>query len=325
MLLARIISSILLTVLVACGAGPAPTTSSTVRKVNDPGPTDADKRKLPDQGIPFPSPTSSDSVPAFKDCDQFASGFAFDQSMDSADATFSGTYSFIVSRTYQAWFQNRLDIAFKDSDVTESSTGDLKSADSSRAVDQATKDLAGKQQNMHAVRLSGVDRASLVQKDGVWGNIHCAVMALNTVTTGSNTGLTVQYDPALPSSIIPSAGVDVLAQEIGDGKSFSNLKAVVTSGSNSVLKNGATVAGSASIQPISPTMDYTDGNGDKITVKADKAFEISISFGDPKITRSLGLRPVTRYYLSAAKKNFVAVYVDWLDKSFMPATLYQSN
>ena len=146
------------------------------------------------------------------------------------------------------------------------------------------------------------ERTSLLDKTGPWNGVYCTISQTKTLTTQKNgTTKTVSFDPPIPGAIWAKAAPSRFKAEIGDGKTFANVTATVTSSTDNALPAGTKVTGSITVTPIPGTLS-------ELNLTTDTAYVIRIDFGAQ--TTSLGLTPSQSFYINTAEKDLKAIVIE---------------
>ena len=145
-------------------------------------------------------------------------------------------------------------------------------------------------------------RLEMIGRDGPWKGIYCTVNPTKSMTIAKN-GLTktVTFDPPIPGGVWAKASPARFKAEIGSGRTFTNVKATVTSSTDSALPAGTVVSGTVTVTPIA-------GSLSELGVNADIAYMIRNDFGAQTV--NLGLTPSQSFYVTSSDKDMRAIVVE---------------
>jgi hypothetical protein len=147
-----------------------------------------------------------------------------------------------------------------------------------------------------------------------WDGVLCTfVPATKTENKRGGKTTIATFDPPLPASVSPKAAATRFKAEIGEKRTFTGLKAKITSSDHPDLAGKTELEGSVIVEKVTPTIEVPDGSGvagktKKIT--SDLAYKVTTDFGGAKATYALGMAPVVTYYISHSKKDLVANIAD---------------
>ena len=147
------------------------------------------------------------------------------------------------------------------------------------------------------------ERQNLMSK-GDWEGIFCTVLPVKELsTTRGGLGKVVKFKPALPGSLSPKADPERYAAELGESRTFSNIKAEIIGSSDPDYPEGEKFEGKVTFKKIDPTLVLNVAGKEAQTIKADMAYKISYDFGSKEDTVGLGLMPSQTMYISHKDKD----------------------
>ncbi|MCX6108155.1 MAG: hypothetical protein NTZ90_00955 [Proteobacteria bacterium] len=149
---------------------------------------------------------------------------------------------------------------------------------------------------------SNDERANLIGHDGPWKGIYCTLNGSKSLSyTKNGKSKTISFDPPIPGGIWAKASPARFKAEVGSGRTFSNVKATVTSSNDSSMPAGTVVQGTVTVSPIS-------GSLPELGVNADIAYIIRSDFGANTV--NLGLSPSQAFYVSSSTKDMSAIVIE---------------
>ena len=139
--------------------------------------------------------------------------------------------------------------------------------------------------------------------DPEWKDILCTLPGAEYLISELGAYTTeVKFEPGYPSAISPSADPERYEEEIGDFRSFTQIKATVIKTNKPNLIEGKTYIGSVLVEKIEPKLYLPDGN----TIESDLAYRSTYRFGTEEETRGLGMLIWTEAYISHEDKEYAA-------------------
>ncbi|MCX6105918.1 MAG: hypothetical protein NTY08_08825 [Proteobacteria bacterium] len=173
-------------------------------------------------------------------------------------------------------------------------------ADAGRA--DAEREVAANNSDSSSAGPSEDEQSNLSSAPGPWKSVLCTITPTKTLTfSKGGKSKTVQFDTPIPGAIWAKATAARFKTEIGDGKTFDNITATVTSSNDAALPQGTKVKGRVTVTPIS-------GDLPEIGVKADVAYAIRTDFGAQTV--NLGLNPTQSFYVSTSNQDLRAVVIE---------------
>ena len=151
------------------------------------------------------------------------------------------------------------------------------------------------------------ERQELMAK-GDWQGVFCTVLPVKELsTTRGGLGKVVKFKPALPGSLSPKADPERYAAELGESRTFSNIKAEIIGSSDANFPEGEKFEGKVTFKKIDPTLTLNIGGKKSQTIKADMAYKISYDFGSKEKTVGLGLMPSQTMYINHKEKDIKVI------------------
>lgn len=151
------------------------------------------------------------------------------------------------------------------------------------------------------------ERQNLMAK-GDWQGVFCTVLPVTELsTTRGGLGKVVKFKPALPGSLSPKADPERYAAELGESRTFSNIKAEIIGSSDADYPEGEKFEGKVTFKRIDPTLTLNAAGKTIQTLKADMAYKISYDFGSKEDTVGLGLMPSQTMYISHKDKDIKVI------------------
>ena len=149
---------------------------------------------------------------------------------------------------------------------------------------------------------SNDERANLIGHDGPWKGIYCTINGSKSLSfTKNGKSKSITFDPPIPGGIWAKASPARFKAEVGSGRTFSNVKATVTSSNDSSMPAGTVVQGTVTVSPIS-------GSLPELGINADIAYIIRSDFGANTV--NLGLTPSEAFYVSSSSKDVSAIVIE---------------
>jgi len=146
------------------------------------------------------------------------------------------------------------------------------------------------------------ERVNLIGHDGPWKGIYCTLNGSKSLSfTKNGKSKTISFDPPIPGAVWAKASPARFKAEVGSGRTFSNVKATVTSSNDSSMPVGTVVQGTVTVSPIS-------GSLPELGVNADIAYIIRSDFGANTV--NLGLSPSEAFYVSSSTKDMSAIVIE---------------
>jgi hypothetical protein len=147
------------------------------------------------------------------------------------------------------------------------------------------------------------ERQKLMSK-GDWEGVFCTVLPVKELsTTRGGLGKVVKFKPALPGSLSPKADPERYAAELGESRTFSNIKAEIIGSSDPDYPEGEKFEGKVTFKKIDPTLTLNVGGKETQTIKADMAYKISYDFGSKEDTVGIGLTLSQTMYVNHKDKD----------------------
>ena len=166
----------------------------------------------------------------------------------------------------------------------------------------ATTQVQANNSDTSATGPTNDERVSLIGHDGPWKGIYCTLNGSKSLSfTKNGKSKAISFDPPIPGGIWAKASPARFKAEVGSGRTFSNVKATVTSSNDSSMPVGTVVQGTVTVSPIS-------GSLAEIGVNADIAYIIRSDFGANTV--NLGLSPSEAFYVSSTTKDMNAIVIE---------------
>lgn len=147
------------------------------------------------------------------------------------------------------------------------------------------------------------DRANLMSKSD-WHGIYCTILPVTELsTTKGGTGKVVTFNPPLPGSLSPKADPERYLAELGESRTFSNIKAEIIGSQDSNYPEGKTFTGTVTIKKVDPTLIINISGKSQQTISTDLAFKVTYDFGSVADTVGIGLMPSQTMYMSHKTKD----------------------
>lgn len=159
--------------------------------------------------------------------------------------------------------------------------------------------------------LNTEERVALIGEHKDWDGVFCTIQPVKEISTNKGgKGKVVKFDPPLPGSVSPRADPERYAAEIGDGRTFSGIKATVVGSSDDAVSKGDKFEGTVRITKVSPKLTVKIGDADTQSITADAAYKIEWDFGSVEDTVRLGLVPTQTMFISHEDRDIKAIVVD---------------
>jgi hypothetical protein len=237
-----------------------------------------------------------------------------------------GTQTIIIPINYTINLAGQLGIRSTISKSTTNTQLTVVSAQPALAQNIASTRAADRSGTIVTEFVPVEERSALGDRGAAWESVFCTIQPGTKVTSelGGNRVVTT-FDPPLPASVSPKADPERYAAEMGQGERvFTGIEATVVESANPAVAAGSKHVGTVKVTPISATYTHRQDDGTDVTVGGDLGYEVSVDFGTPEITNALGLKPVTRFYIDHATRNYKAVVAESQD-GMSPTAVFIGN
>ena len=238
----------------------------------------------------------------------------YDPNADGAkslsSSSLASTTSTITGSNWTVNALSNLTVAISGAATNVDTIFTISNAQPAAAIAEAMSMAAQYSSNLVFTNVANVTAQNALARTS--GTPSCGILMAQTLrlTAKDNSYyVNVAFDKPLPYLISPTLSKTRMNYELGKPIVVTNITATIDSNNPSLMQNGQTRTGTASVALISPTKTFTDSSGNNVTISADYAVRIATEFDGATAGALTWLNSVNEYFVNAGTGSIGGIVV----------------